>query len=107
MITAGSVPTSAQTPTRPVVTNPETWCLCGLVLAHVNGAWQHTASCLECLNEPGSCPQRHAACTKAEPVTCNHEPDWGCRETVALAVDCAYGRAPRTCCSCCWITSDD
>ncbi len=84
-------------------------CLCGGLLAYILGEWQHVDFCLECFDRPGEpCPERrHQACPDPEPVLCTHDADWRCHEPAGLLVRCAYARAERTCCGCCWLGPDD
>lgn len=91
-------------PPADVAESDTTLCRCGGLLAYVRGEWRHIDRCIECVGTVERCPERHFGCDDArpEPVACIHDADWLCNEPVNLLVPCAYARAPRSCCGCCW-----
>lgn len=92
-------------PPADVVDSDTTICLCGGLLAYVRLIWHHIDRCIECVGTTEPCAERHFGCYDArpEPVTCIHDVDWRCTGPVNLLVPCAYARAPRSCCGCCWL----
>lgn len=85
--------------------NTSTVCECGGLLAYFGERWHHVEACVRCFASARPCrnTHRHIACIDAHPLVCAHG---GCREAVDLEVECAHGLTKRTCCGCCWITTD-
>ena len=97
--------------TIPLCDNPavSTVCTCGGLLAYVSGEWRHVEACIECYDSTHPCPSPgdHTACATPDPVACAHADDWQCDEPVSVDGDCGNGGAPRSCCRCCWVETDD